>query len=166
MTRSIILIGLPGSGKSTIGVQLAKHCGYNFIDTDILIQSKTGETLQTTLDNEGYLALREIEAKVLLELQTQREVIATGGSAVYSAVAMAHLRRQGLVVYLKVSADTILKRISNAATRGIARAPEQSLQEVIAERLPLYEKYADITINNENIQPIEDIAEQILNTSV
>lgn len=161
MTRSIILIGLPGSGKSTIGVQLAKHLGYNFIDTDILIQSKTGQTLQTTLDNEGYLALRAIEANVLLDLQTEREVIATGGSAVYSAEAMAHLKTQGKVVYLAVAAEIILQRISNAATRGIARAPEQSLQAVINERLPLYRQYADIIINNDTLQTIENIAAQI-----
>jgi len=161
MKSSIILIGLPGSGKSTIGVQLAKHLGFDFIDTDILIQSQCHQTLQTILDEQGYLKLREIEETVLLGIHSEHEVIATGGSAVYSDAAMRHLKQLGTIVYLKVSAETVLKRIGKAATRGIARAPDQSLEEVIEERLPLYEQYADISIVNEAFQGIETIAEQI-----
>lgn len=161
MSHNIVLIGLPGCGKSTLGVQLAKTMGYAFLDTDISIQSAIGQTLQSLLDEQGYLALRKVEEDVLLNLNLNHTVIATGGSAVYSTKAMEHLAQQGLIVYLQVTPATILKRITNAATRGIARAPEQSLDDVIAERLPLYERYANITIDNEDSIDIDSIAKQL-----
>jgi len=135
MKNNIILIGLPGCGKSTLGVQLAKAMGFAFLDSDISIQSKVGQTLQSLMDEHGYLALRQVEEDVLQDLHTSSTVIATGGSAVYSSKAMEHLKKQGTIVYLKVTPATILKRINNASTRGIARAPEQTLDDVIAENL-------------------------------
>ena len=145
---TVILIGLPGSGKSTLGVMLAKQLGFDFIDTDILIQANAGRTLQDILDSEGYLQLRAIEEHTLLTLTSNRAVISTGGSAVYSDKAMQHLKSLGTVVYLRVDIDIIQSRIHDEDSRGIARPPEQSLEDVLKERLPLYEKYADIRYDN------------------
>ena len=146
--NNIILIGMPGSGKSTVGVQLAKHLGLNFIDTDLLIQARQGQKLQTILDQKGYLALREIEAQELLRLSLDGDLVATGGSAVYSEKAMNHLKQQGTIVYLRVDFEEIQKRIQNEGSRGIARPADQSLESVYLERTGLYEKFADITIDN------------------
>lgn len=164
MQSNIILIGLPGSGKSTLGVQLAKYMGFEFIDADILIQSKQQKTLQNIVDEQGYLKFREIEAEVILDIDAKKTVIATGGSAVYSAQAMAHLRSIGTVVYLEVDLDIIQQRLNNnEASRGIARAPEQSLQDVLLARLPLYEKYAHITWNNNHFKGLHRLAKEIVN---
>ena len=149
--NNIILIGMPGSGKSTLGKQLAEYLDFNFIDTDLLIETHQGEKLQTIVDRQGYLALREIEAQELLQLQLDRHVVATGGSAVYSEKAMKYLKKQGAIVYLKVGFEEILKRINNENCRGIARRADQSLQSVYAERTPLYENFAgknfSVTVN-------------------
>ena len=148
MKSNIILIGMPGSGKSTVGVQLAKHLGLSFIDTDLLIQTRQGQKLQTILGSQGYQALRDIEARELMQLQLHQALVATGGSAVYSQEAMEHLKKQGLVIYLEVSFDEIQRRIKDEGTRGIARPQGQSLKDVYLERRPLYERYADITLDN------------------
>lgn len=147
MQSNVVLIGMPGAGKSTIGVLLAKRLGYDFIDTDVLIQIRQGEVLQATLDARGYLALREIEAQVLLSLDVSRTVIATGGSAVYSSPAMAHLASAGVVVYLAAELDQLRRRILDYESRGIARRPGQDLAELFAERTRLYERYARITVD-------------------
>lgn len=144
---SIILIGMPGAGKSTIGVLLAKYLGKNFVDTDILIQNKTGERLQTIVNERGYLALRKIEEDVLLDLQLSNDVVATGGSVVYSEKAMAHLERQGRVVYLQVSLEELTRRVSNLDDRGLACKPGQSFEDLYNERVPLYERYGQVTIS-------------------
>ncbi len=159
MQNNIILIGMPGSGKSTVGVQLAKTLGLNFIDTDLLIQNRTGKLLQTTLEEEGYLRLREIEAETLLSLQLQQDLVATGGSAVYSDQAMQHLAKQGCVIYLNVSFEEIQRRINNEGNRGIARPAGQSLEDVYKERTPLYEQYAALTIDNNQVLDIEQIVQ-------
>ncbi|MBX2807531.1 MAG: shikimate kinase [Cellvibrionaceae bacterium] len=161
MRNNIILIGLPGSGKSTLGVRLAKHLTYHFIDTDILIQSQQGRTLQQIVDTEGYLTLRRAEEQALLSLDTQKTVIATGGSAVYSDKAMRHLKDLGKIVYLHASIETVTGRIDNEATRGIARPPDQTLAQVFVERLPLYQHYADITIDNETMAAMDTISDLI-----
>jgi shikimate kinase len=165
VAKNIILIGMPGSGKSTIGVQLAKHFGLNFIDSDLLIQAHQGKTLQQILNDQGYQALRNIEEEELLKIQLQNDLLATGGSAVYSDRAMQHLKQQGDIVYLSVSFQEILKRIDNEDSRGIARPAGQSLQGVYRERVPLYERYADLSIDNEKQQPISEIAQKILSKS-
>lgn len=160
-SNNLILIGMPGSGKSTVGVQLAKRLGLNFIDTDLLIQSSQGEKLQAILEQQGYQALRDIEATELLKLQLNNDLVATGGSAVYSEEGMKHLHQQGTILYLQVSLQNILTRINDEGSRGIARPEGQSLEDVYAERTPLYEKFADITIINDSIPDIEAIARQI-----
>ncbi len=144
---NIVLIGMPGSGKSKIGVILAKLTSRSFIDTDLLIQAAEGRSLQDIVDQEGYLALRAIEEKVLLGLDCCNHVIATGGSAVYSPTAMAHLKKDGVVVFLDVCLDTIKARVRDLTTRGLAKRPDQSIDDLFAERYVLYRKYADITID-------------------
>ncbi len=144
---NIILIGMPGSGKSTVGVILAKLLSKSFIDTDVLIQAQDGRSLQDIVDREGYLALRAIEERVILGLDYRNYVIATGGSAVYSDAAMTHLKKDGIVVFLDVCLDTIKARVRDLGTRGLAKRPDQGLDDLFAERHELYRKYADITID-------------------
>ncbi len=138
---------MPGSGKSTIGVILAKLLSKSFIDTDVLIQAQDGRSLQDIVDREGYLALRTIEEKVILGLNCRNHVIATGGSAVYSEAAMTYLKKNGVVVFLNVCLDTIKARVSDLGTRGLAKRPDQSLDDLFTERYALYRKYADVTID-------------------
>ena len=143
---NIALIGMPGSGKSTVGVLLAKVSGRDFVDTDLLIQSRAGATLQTIVDENGYEALREVEEQVLLSLQLSNHVIATGGSVVYSEAGMAHLKTSSVVVFLDVSLETVRKRIGDYSLRGISKRPEQTIEDLFDERLDLYRRYADIAI--------------------
>jgi len=143
--RSVILIGMPGAGKSTIGVLLAKELGLGFVDTDLLIQLREGRTLQAILDGSDYLNLRRIEEEVLLELDCRGLVVATGGSAVYSDASMRHLKACGVAIYLDVPLEQLRRRIHNYDSRGIARRPEQSFAELFTERSALYRRYADLT---------------------
>jgi shikimate kinase len=145
-TTNIILIGMPGSGKSTVGVLLAKMTARSFIDTDVLIQTETGRTLQSIVDSDGYLELRQIEEAVLLRLDVSGHVIATGGSAVYSSLAMEHLMSQGIAVFLDVDLATLKARVRDYETRGLAKRPDQTVDDLFAERFALYRRYADITI--------------------
>jgi shikimate kinase len=144
---NIVLIGMPGSGKSTVGVILAKLTSRNFVDTDVLIQTKQGRSLQNIVDQHGYLALRTIEEKVLLDLDCRSHVIATGGSAVYSRAAIRHLKSDGIVVFLNVDLDTLKSRVHDFGTRGLAKRPDQNVADLFAERSSLYRQYADITID-------------------
>lgn len=144
--RGVVLIGMPGAGKSTVGVLLAKALALAFDDTDILLQTRAGCTLQVFLELHGHLALRKLEEEVLLAVDPRGKVIATGGSAVYSGRAMSHLARWATIIYLEVPLATLLGRLDNFAERGIARPPGQSAAEVFAERVPLYRRYADITV--------------------
>lgn len=143
---NIVLIGMPGSGKSTTGVVLAKQCGRAFIDTDVLIQTQQGRSLQEIVDKDGYLALRAIEERVLLALSVDNSVIATGGSAVYSEAAMAHLRSNGVIVFLDADRETLEARVRDFAKRGLAKRPDQTFSELYEERRPLYERYANVTV--------------------
>ncbi len=145
-TSNIVLIGMPGAGKSTVGVILAKRTSRDFVDTDVLIQTRHGRSLQDVMDTDGHMTLRKIEQEVILSMDLANHVIATGGSAVYSETAMAHLKRDGVAVYLDVSLDALTARIRDFDTRGIARAPKQTLRDLFEERCALYRKYADITI--------------------
>jgi len=146
MRTSLILIGMPGAGKSTVGVLLAKYAAMGFVDTDVLLQRHTGERLQQTLDRDGYQALRRTEEQVILGLAEPGCVIATGGSAVYSPAAMAHLHGLGRIVFLDVPLEVLRPRLSDFAARGIAGPPGRSLEQVHAERLPLYRRYAEVTV--------------------
>jgi len=143
---NLVLIGMPGSGKSTVGVILAKKTSRDFVDTDLLIQTSQGRKLQDIVDHDGYVTLRHIEEEVLLDLRLRNHVIATGGSAVYSDQAMAHLKSEGLAIFLDVDLATLESRIPDFSTRGLAKRPEQSLSELFAERFELYTKHAHITI--------------------
>ena len=120
MNNNIILIGMPGSGKSTLGVLLAKYSGYSFVDLDLIITKKTGKKLQKILDQDGYNAFLKIENQVGKELDCEKTVVATGGSMVLSAEGMEHLKKIGTVVYINVPIDEIIRRVTNVATRGIA----------------------------------------------
>ena len=143
---NITLIGMPGAGKSTIGVILAKNLALGFVDTDVLIQTSRGESLQSLLESRGHLGLRQIEEEEILKLDVRRHVIATGGSAAYSEPAMRHLAAMSHIVFLQVGYDDLLARIHNFESRGIAKAPNQSFRELFAERQVLYERWAEITI--------------------
>jgi len=144
--KTIILIGLPGAGKSTIGVILAKTLGMNFIDTDIVMQERTGRLLQELIDDEGIDAFLAIEEDTALSLDADNTVIATGGSVVLSDRAMKHLKSKSIIIYLIISFEEMVRRLENITTRGIVLFPGQSLSDMYDQRIPLYEKYADIRI--------------------
>lgn len=143
---NLVLIGMPGSGKSTVGVILAKMTARGFVDTDVLIQTFQNQRLQDIVDIGGHSALRAIEEQVILGLSVKNHVIATGGSAVYSDSAMNHLKTDGIVVFLDVDFDEISNRLGDFSSRGIAKRPDQSLEELFEERFKLYTKHADLTI--------------------
>ena len=147
MKDNIILIGMPGCGKSTIGVLLAKNLAYGFLDSDLVIQEQSGRKLQDMIDAMGPEAFSAFEDAVNATLIPHNTVIATGGSAVYGTRAMEHFKQIGTVVYLKASYETIEKRIRNFATRGIVIPEGQTFRDVYNERTALYEKYADITVD-------------------
>lgn len=144
---NLVLVGMPGAGKSTVGVLLAKRTSKGFVDTDVLIQTTQGRTLQQIVDADGYRQLRRIEESVLLGLSLHNHVIATGGSAVYSAPAIEHLKSGGPVVFLHVEPSILRKRLPDLATRGLAAKPGQAFADLYRERLPLYARCADITVN-------------------
>lgn len=148
-TSNLVLIGMPGSGKSTVGVLLAKATGKGFVDTDLLIQSETGTSLQTIVNTRGYEALRDEEERVLSTLAVSNHVIATGGSAVYSEKAMEHLRQDSLIVFLDVSLESVRQRIGDFSLRGISKRPDQTLDDLFNERLALYQRYADLIIDGD-----------------
>lgn len=159
--ENIVLIGMPWSGKSTIGVLLAKALKRDFIDTDLLIQSNTGKSLQEIIDTEGVDKFRKIEEELILSLTPKNSVIAPGGSVVYSERAMMHLIAIGYVVYLKCSYGTILSRAQFVELRGLVKSKsDQTLLDLYNERCPLYEKYAEITINCDGLRH-EEIVLQI-----
>lgn len=158
---NIVLIGMPGSGKSTVGVILAKMLAKSFVDTDILIQQRESRTLQEIVDRQGHMVLRQVEEEVLLSVDCRNTVIATGGSAAYSEPAMRHLQQQGTVVFLDVDLPTLEKRISNYHSRGLAKRPEQSFEDLFAERLQLYRKYAEIIVESSNLTQ-EQVGEWII----
>jgi shikimate kinase len=160
MKSNLTLIGMPGSGKSTIGVILAKNLGLGFIDTDVLIQINRQKPLQQIIDENDHLYLRAVEEEEILKINITNHVIATGGSVAYSEKAMSHLLGISRVIFLEVNFEEIKKRIHNFATRGIAKSKNQSFKELFEERQVLYKKYAEITVNcNESDQ--EELALQI-----
>ena len=157
--RNIILIGMPGSGKSTLGVLLAKALGRRFVDTDLLIQEREGRLLQDIIDNDGIEKFLQIEEQVLLSVDVEHA--ATGGSVVYSQAGMEALKRNGDVVYLAATYAEVEKRVTNITTRGIVLKHGCSLQDAFAERVPLYEQYSDYTVDGTG-KSIEECVEEIV----
>lgn len=146
--KNIVLIGMPGCGKSTVGVLLAKAMGFRFIDTDIVIQNRTGRLLQQIIDSDGLDAFCIEEERAIMSVEEQGNcVIATGGSAVYSRSAMLYLKQRGYVYYLSLPVEQVEKRINNITTRGIAMRKGDSIVDVFRRRRQLYEEYADITVD-------------------
>ena len=145
--KNIIITGMPGAGKSTMGVILAKSLGMKFVDTDILIQEDTGRLLQEIIDAEGPEAFKKIEERTILSRRYHNAVIATGGSVVFSGRAMEYLKTGGIVLYLEISFEEMVRRLGNITTRGIVLVRGQGLREMYDQRVPLYEKYADITVD-------------------
>ena len=159
--KNIVLIGMPGAGKSTIGVVLAKVLGYQFIDTDLLIQKREKRLLKDIIREDGLEGFIQIENEVNASLTTTQSVIATGGSVIYGKEAMKHLRDIGTVVYLKLTYRTISKRLGNIRQRGVVLREGQDLAGLYEERCPLYEKYADIVVDCENMD-MESVMEMII----
>ncbi len=157
--RNIILIGMPGVGKSTIGVVLAKKLGFSFVDSDLLIQEREGRLLHTIIEEEGLDGFNCIENEVNASIERENSVIATGGSAVYGTEAMKHLKEIGLVIYLELPYKELVNRLGNLEERGVSMKKNQTLEDLMAERRPLYEKYADITIDCYEKQIREIVAE-------
>lgn len=147
--KNIILIGMPAVGKSTVGVVVAKRLGYEFIDTDLLIQKQEKRLLKEIIEEEGIAGFLKIENQVNRDVQAERAVISPGGSVVYCQEAMEHYQKIGVVVYLRASFETINHRICNAKNRGVVLKEGQTLEMLYEERVKLFEKYADITIDEE-----------------
>lgn len=157
---NIILIGMPGSGKSTCGVVAAKLLLKNFFDTDLLIQNREGQRLQQIIDEKGLDYFARAEEEAVLSLDIAGTVIATGGSVVYSPAVMDHLRRMGKVIYLHLEYETMCRRIQNLDSRGVVLQAGYTLQDMYKERLPLYRRYADAVIKCDN-NTVEQTAQQI-----
>lgn len=162
--KNITLIGMPGAGKSTIGVILAKSLLCDFADTDLIIQKKTGKSLCDLLSERGTEGFLQLESDIICQQSFESSVIATGGSAVYGKEAMRLLKEISTVIFLKVDVSELEKRLSNIKTRGVAMKQGTTISELYAERLPLYEKYADITLDCTGLTA-EECVERIIAVS-
>lgn len=156
---NIVLIGMPGAGKSTVGVVLAKRLGYRFVDSDLVIQEKYGKLLHELIEENGVEGFWEIENDVNAGIETDKSVIATGGSAIYGKKAMEHLRSTAKVVYLQLPLQEVEERLGDLNARGVTLRPGQSLEDLFAERVPLYEEYAHYTVACEGKMLREIVAE-------
>ena len=146
MKNNITLIGMPGAGKSTVGVVLAKVMGYRVVDSDLVIQEKTGKLLSEIIEEKGTEGFLEVEDRINAGLICEKSVIATGGSVVYCKNAMEHLKEISTVIYLKLPYERVEKRLGNLKDRGVALKEGQTLKNLYEERCPLYEKYADVVV--------------------
>lgn len=156
---NIILIGMPGVGKSTVGVVLAKHMGYQFLDSDLVIQEREGKLLHELISENGVKGFLAIEDRINISIETDKAVIATGGSAVYGKKAMEHFQDIGRVVYLSLPYEELEERLGDLNERGVVLQPGQTLRQLFEERKPLYEKYGEIVINCRGKQIREIVAE-------
>lgn len=157
---NIVLIGMPGSGKSTVGVLVAKALGMSFVDTDLELMQRTGRKLQQILDEDGLGFFLDAEENAIRALDVSHTVIATGGSVVLEPEAVKHLRENGILIFLDVSMGELEKRITNMKSRGIAFAKGQNLADIYRERVPLYRKYADVVVDKED--DLENTVESVL----
>lgn len=157
---NIVLVGMPGAGKSTIGVILAKVIGYEFVDSDLVIQKQTGQLLAQIIAKEGVEGFIEVENRINASLDCSKSIIATGGSVVYGEEAMEHLKAIGEVVYIKLPYDTLEQRLGNIKQRGVVLKEGQTLKTLYEERCPLYEKYADIIVDAKDMG-IEELVSAI-----
>lgn len=146
MRDNVILIGMPGVGKSTSGVILAKVLNYDFLDSDLVIQKKMGKRLKDIISGEGIDGFNAVENQINREIQCENTVIATGGSVVYGKEAMEHFQKIGTIVYLKISYESLDERLGDLDERGVVHKKGQTLQDIYEERTALYEKYADVTV--------------------
>ena len=158
---NIVLIGMPGAGKSTIGVLLAKAMGFSFCDTDLVIQKEEGRTLQVIIDEHGISYFLEREKEIIHSLCLTKHIIATGGSVVYYDSTLDHLKKSGVIVYLNVPFDELERRITNIDTRGVAMGKHESLQDIYFERLPLYTKHAEHNIQCKG-KHMEEIVKELV----
>ena len=163
MKDNIILIGMPGAGKSTVGVVLAKALGYNFVDSDLVIQKETGKRLFEIIDEVGIDEFLNIENRINAALSVEKSVVATGGSVIYGEEAMEHLKSIGKVIDLKTDYESLEMRLGNLLKRGVAIRSGNTLLDLYNERVPLYEMYADITIDTKN-KGIREVVEDISKT--
>lgn len=159
--KNIVLIGMPACGKSVTGVVLAKAMKMKFIDTDLMIQEHAGKSLQEIIDEDGMERFKETERIVLNSIDIKNAVIATGGSAVYYDDAMMHLKENGIIIYIKISLQDVKKRLRNIKTRGVAMGKGQTLDELYAQRIPLYERYADITVTSHRYSMEKTVAQMM-----
>ncbi len=156
--NNIIFIGMPGVGKSTIGVILAKVLNYSFIDSDLVIQKEMGRRLKDIISQEGLEGFNAIENRINSQINAEKSIIATGGSAVYGSDAMKHFQDIGQIIYLRISYQNVKKRLGNLDERGVVHKPGQTLRDLFLERTVLYEQYADliIDVDHKNIETIID----------
>ena len=160
--KNIVLIGMPASGKSTVGVILAKTLGIGFCDTDLVIQQREKRLLQEIIDTDGIAHFLDAECAAILSLDCENCVIATGGSAVFRDAAMQKLRRDGIILFLDVSLETVKTRLNNIKTRGVAATKGKTIDDIYYERLPFYEKYADITVSSDAKSSEDAVADILL----
>ena len=159
--KNIVFIGMPASGKSTVGVVVAKRLGYKFVDTDLVIQEVEKRLLKEIIAEEGNEGFLRIEDRVNAEIQEERAVISPGGSVVYCENAMRHYKETGMIVYLHTSYETINNRLHNAKNRGVVLKDGQTLRDLYEERTALFERYADLTISEEG-RDLEETIEEVL----
>lgn len=159
--KNIVFIGMPASGKSTVGVVVAKRLGYKFVDTDLVIQEMEKRLLKEIIAEEGNEGFLRIEDRVNAEIQEERAVISPGGSVVYCENAMRHYKETGMIVYLHTSYETISNRLHNAKNRGVVLKDGQTLKDLYEERTALFERYADLTISEEG-RDLEETIEEVL----
>lgn len=161
MKENIVLIGMPGVGKSTLGVVLAKELGFQFVDADLLIQERENRLLKEIIAEDGVEGFLKIENDVNASIRAEKTVIATGGSVIYGSDAMEHLKEIGTVVYLKLDYETLNSRLGNLKGRGVVLKDGQTLKDLYDERIPLYEKYADVIVDEGGLD-LEQTLTQVL----